>query len=72
MTTGIIKTALLMAAMTGLFLVLGYLLGGPLGLGTILFAILMGPTMQASLRLFRVSTDPSARPAAAEVRSEPA
>lgn len=32
MTTGMIKTALLMAAMTGLFLVLGYLIGGPLGL----------------------------------------
>lgn len=31
MATGMIKTALLMAAMTSLFLVLGYLIGGPLG-----------------------------------------
>ena len=41
-------------------LVLGASLGGPLGLGTVLFAFLMGPTMQASLHLFGVSTDPSA------------
>lgn len=31
----------------------GWLLGAPIGLGTILFALLMGPMMQASLRLFR-------------------
>jgi len=35
------------------------LLGGSIGLGTLLFALLMGPTMQASLRLFSVSSDPS-------------
>jgi uncharacterized membrane protein YczE len=35
------------------------LLGGSIGLGTLVFALLMGPTMQASLRLFRVSRDPS-------------
>lgn len=40
-------------------LVAGALLGGPIGLGTVLFALLMGPTMQASLRLFRVPNDPS-------------
>lgn len=34
-------------------LALGVLLGGPLGLGTVLFAVLVGPSMQASLRLFR-------------------
>ena len=34
-------------------------LGGSIGWGTLIFAILMGPTMQASLRLFRVSHDPS-------------
>lgn len=33
-------------------LVVGWLLGGPIGLGTILFALSMGPLMQASLRLF--------------------
>ena len=37
------------------------LLGGSIGLGTILFAMLMGPTMQGSLRLFAVSHDPSPR-----------
>ena len=42
-------------------LVIAALLGGSIGLGTLLFALLMGPTMQASLRLFSVSTDPSPR-----------
>ena len=40
-------------------LVAGALLGGPIGLGTVLFALLMGPTMQTSLRLFGVPNDPS-------------
>jgi uncharacterized membrane protein YczE len=35
------------------------LLGGSIGLGTLIFALMMGPTMQASLRLFSVSHDPS-------------
>ena len=34
-------------------------LGGSIGVGTLIFAVLMGPTMQASLKLFRVSHDPS-------------
>jgi uncharacterized membrane protein YczE len=34
-------------------LTIGWFLGGPVGLGTILFALLMGPMMQASLRVFR-------------------
>lgn len=34
-------------------------LGGPIGLGTVLFAALMGPIMQASLRVFGVGHDPS-------------
>ena len=40
-------------------LVVAALLGGSVGLGTLIFAALMGPTMQASLKLFRVSHDPS-------------
>ena len=40
-------------------LVAAALLGGSIGLGTLLFAVLMGPTMQASLRLLQVSHDPS-------------
>ncbi|MDA0330303.1 MAG: hypothetical protein O2958_15020 [Gemmatimonadetes bacterium] len=35
------------------------ILGGSIGLGTLIFALLMGPTMQASLKLFSVSHDPS-------------
>jgi uncharacterized membrane protein YczE len=34
-------------------LCIGWLFGGPVGLGTILFALLMGPLMQLSLRVFR-------------------
>lgn len=40
-------------------LALAAALSGSIGLGTILFAVLMGPTMQASLKLFAVSHDPS-------------
>jgi uncharacterized membrane protein YczE len=40
-------------------LAMAAVLGGSIGLGTLIFALLMGPTMQASLRLFRVSHDPS-------------
>ena len=36
-----------------------FFLGGSIGLGTVIFALLMGPTMQLSLRLFGVSHDPS-------------
>ena len=42
-------------------LVVAALLGGSIGLGTLLFAVLMGPTMQTSLKLFAVSHDPSPR-----------
>ena len=42
-----------------LVLVLAAGLGGSIGLGTVLFAVLIGPTMQASLKLFSVSHDPS-------------
>lgn len=40
-------------------LIVGASIGGPIGLGTVLFALLMGPTMQTSLRVFGVSSDPS-------------
>jgi len=35
------------------------LLGGAIGIGTVIFAFLMGPIMQLSLRIFKVSADPS-------------
>ena len=34
----------------------GWLLGGPLGFGTVLFALLIGPGVHASFRLFRMDT----------------
>jgi uncharacterized membrane protein YczE len=37
----------------------GFALGGPVGLGTVLFAVLMGPIMQFSFHIFRVGHDPS-------------
>ena len=40
-------------------LAIAFFLGGSIGLGTVLFAVLMGPTMQVSLKLFAVSHDPS-------------
>jgi len=39
----------------------GWLLGGPLGLGTVAFALLIGPAVQAAFRLLKVQ--PQARPA---------
>ena len=35
-----------------------FLIGGTIGWGTLIFALLMGPVMQASLRLMRVSSGP--------------
>ena len=40
-------------------ILVAFSLGGSIGLGTLVFALLMGPTMQASLKLFNVSHDPS-------------
>jgi uncharacterized membrane protein YczE len=40
-------------------LAIAFLLGGSIGWGTLIFAVLMGPTMQASLKIFHVSRDPS-------------
>ena len=35
---------------------IGWMLGGPLGVGTILFAILIGPGVQLAFRLFNMET----------------
>jgi len=40
----------------------GWLLGGPVGMGTIVFALLMGPLMQQSLAVFRFAAPPGAEP----------
>ena len=42
-------------------LVTALALGGSIGWGTLLFALLMGPTMQIAMRMMRVSSDPNAR-----------
>jgi uncharacterized membrane protein YczE len=34
----------------------GWLLGGPLGIGTVIFAVLIGPSVQWAFKLFRVQT----------------
>ena len=34
----------------------GWLLGGPLGLGTVIFALLIGPSVQWAFKLFKVKT----------------
>lgn len=34
----------------------GWLLGGPLGIGTVIFALLIGPAVQWSFKLFKVQT----------------
>jgi uncharacterized membrane protein YczE len=36
--------------------VLGWILGGPAGLGTVIFALLIGPSVQLNFRLFQVET----------------
>ncbi len=46
-----------------LVLATGWLIGGTLGLGTVLFALGMGPIMQASLHVMKVSTVVSPVPA---------
>jgi uncharacterized membrane protein YczE len=37
-----------------LVVLLGWILGGPVGIGTLLFAILIGPSVQISFRVFNV------------------
>lgn len=46
---------------------IGWLLGGPLGFGTVVFALLIGPSVQWAFRLFRVQTH---KPELAEAAAE--
>ena len=41
---------------------LGWLLGGPAGAGTLIFALLIGPAVQAGFKLFRVNPHPQPAP----------
>jgi uncharacterized membrane protein YczE len=43
-------------------LVAGWLLGGKVGIGTVAFAVGIGPAVQASLRLFKHTPSAQARP----------
>jgi uncharacterized protein len=52
-----------------LVVTVGWLLGGPLGFGTLLFALLIGPSVQWAFKLFRVKThqpEPKAMEAATD------
>jgi uncharacterized membrane protein YczE len=52
-TTGVsIRVA--RAAIEIIVVLIGWLLGGPLGLGTVVFALLIGPSVQWAFRLFNV------------------
>jgi uncharacterized membrane protein YczE len=41
-----------------ILVLLGWLLGGPIGLGTLVFALLIGPSVQACFKLLKVETHP--------------
>lgn len=49
-------------------LIVGFALGGPLGIGTVLFALLIGPSVQWAFRLFKVQREetPPSSPAATD------
>ena len=52
-TTGVsIRVA--RGAIEAIVVLIGWLLGGPLGLGTVIFAVLIGPSVQWAFRLFKV------------------
>jgi uncharacterized membrane protein YczE len=48
---------------------IGWLLGGPLGLGPVIFALLIGPSVQWAFKLFKVrphTSEPAEADAAAD------
>jgi len=65
-TTGV-SIRLARAAIEVLVVLIGWLLGGPLGLGTVVFALLIGPSVQWAFKLFKVQPHkPSVAEAAAD------
>lgn len=44
------------ALIEGTVVLVGWLLGGPLGFGTVIFALLIGPSVQWAFKLFKVQT----------------
>src|SRR5207237_1257523 len=52
------------AAIEGMVLVAGWALGGPIGVGTLVFVFGIGPAIQLAFRLFRIQSErPTAQPA---------
>jgi len=65
-TTGV-RIRLARAAIEVLVVLIGWLLGGPLGLGTVVFALLIGPSVQWAFKFFKVQPHkPSVAEAAAD------
>ena len=54
-TTGV-SIRLARGAIEIIVVFVGWLLGGPLGIGTVIFALLIGPSVQWAFKLFRVQT----------------
>jgi uncharacterized membrane protein YczE len=52
-TTGV-SIRLARGALEVIVVLIGWLLGGPLGFGTVVFALLIGPSVQWAFRLFGV------------------
>lgn len=52
-TTGV-SIRLARGAIEGIVVLIGWLLGGPLGAGTLVFALLIGPSVQWAFKLFNV------------------
>ena len=52
-TTGV-SIRLARGAIEGIVVLIGWLLGGPLGVGTLVFALLIGPSVQWAFKLFNV------------------
>jgi uncharacterized membrane protein YczE len=67
-TTGV-SIRIARGALELLVVLIGWLLGGPLGLGTVVFALLIGPSVQWAFRLFKVrphTPEPAEADAAAD------
>ena len=56
-TTGV-SIRLARGSIEVIVVLLGWLLGGPLGLGTLVFALLIGPSVQWAFRIFKVQPHP--------------
>jgi uncharacterized membrane protein YczE len=52
-TTGV-SIRLARGAIEVIVVLIGWLLGGPLGIGTVVFALLIGPSVQWAFKLFKV------------------